>query len=249
MPSLSSFCATEKPGHRLLDDEGGDAARARVRIGLGVDHQRVGVRPVGDPHLGAVEHVAVVVLFGAQPAARRRRSRRRIPTWRARRPVRPSTEPGRYFCLLLRRAPAVDLVDAEIGMRAVGQADRGRGARNLLHRDDMGEIAHAGAAVIRIGGDAEQAERAEFLPQMRGEFVASGRSRRRAARSAPARSGAPCRAARRCPRRARSSACSSYMPFSLAAGADEAHRHCKIGLRSLPRPTAARRAGTRRSRR
>ena len=28
--------------HALLDDEGGDAARAGVGIGLGIDHQRVG---------------------------------------------------------------------------------------------------------------------------------------------------------------------------------------------------------------
>ncbi len=56
-------------------------------------------------------------------------------------------------------------------MGAVGETDRGRGARNLFHRDDMGEIAHAGAAEIRIGGDAEQSERAEFGPQMRREFV------------------------------------------------------------------------------
>ena len=66
MPSLSSFCAVEKPLQALLDQEGGDAARAGVRIGLGVDDERVGMRAVGDPHLGAVEHVAVALLLGAQ---------------------------------------------------------------------------------------------------------------------------------------------------------------------------------------
>ena len=50
-------------------EEGGDAARAGVRIGLGVDDQRVGVGAVGDPHLGAVEHVAVAALLGAQSAS------------------------------------------------------------------------------------------------------------------------------------------------------------------------------------
>ena len=35
----------------------------------------------------------------------------------------------------------------------------------------MGEIAHAGAAELRVGGDAEQAERAEFLPEMGGKLV------------------------------------------------------------------------------
>jgi hypothetical protein len=37
-----------------------------LRVGLGIDDQRVGLRPVGDPHLRAVEHIAVAVLLGAQ---------------------------------------------------------------------------------------------------------------------------------------------------------------------------------------
>ena len=65
MPSLSSFCAVEKPLKPVLDQEGGDAAGARVRIGLGIDHQRVGERPVGDPHFRAVENVAVALSVGA----------------------------------------------------------------------------------------------------------------------------------------------------------------------------------------
>jgi len=43
MPSLSTFGAVEKPFHSFLDDEGGDAARPSSRIGLGVDHDDVGV--------------------------------------------------------------------------------------------------------------------------------------------------------------------------------------------------------------
>ena len=35
----------------------------------------------------------------------------------------------------------------------------------------MREIAHAGAAIVRVGGDAEQAELAEFLPELRRELV------------------------------------------------------------------------------
>ena len=50
MPSLSSFCAVRKALHSALDDEGADAARPRRRIGLGIDHQRVGDGAVGDPH-------------------------------------------------------------------------------------------------------------------------------------------------------------------------------------------------------
>ena len=35
--------------HALLDEEGGDAARAQLGLGLGVDHQRVGVGPLVIP--------------------------------------------------------------------------------------------------------------------------------------------------------------------------------------------------------
>ena len=56
-------------------------------------------------------------------------------------------------------------------MRAVGQPDRGRAARNLLHGDDMGEIAHVGAAILLRRGHAEQAEIAKTLPEVGREQV------------------------------------------------------------------------------
>ena len=34
--------------------ESGDAARARAGIRLGIDHEDVGVRAIGNPHLGSV---------------------------------------------------------------------------------------------------------------------------------------------------------------------------------------------------
>jgi hypothetical protein len=66
MPSLSSLAAERQALDPLLDDERGDAARAGVDVGLGVDDQRVGIAAVGDPHLRAVEDVAVALRFGAQ---------------------------------------------------------------------------------------------------------------------------------------------------------------------------------------
>jgi hypothetical protein len=91
-------------------------------IGLGVDHQRVGVRPVGDPHLVAVEHVAVVALFGAQLHRHHVGAGARLAHGQ-RAHMLAGAELRQVFRLLLPRAPAVDLVDAQIGMRAVGQAD------------------------------------------------------------------------------------------------------------------------------
>ena len=77
------------------------------------------------------------------------------------------------LALLRLVAVAADLIHAQVGVGAVGQADRRRGAADLLHRDDVGEIAHAGAAVFLFDGDAEQAEVAELAPQVHGKLVAA----------------------------------------------------------------------------
>src|SRR5690606_4435264 len=82
-------------------------------------------------------------------------------------------ELGQVSRLLVRRGIAVDLVDAEVRMGAVAERGRGGSAGNLLDRDDMGEIAEPGAAKIGIGGHAEEAECAEFRPQVAREFIAA----------------------------------------------------------------------------
>src|SRR5664279_3808824 len=76
------------------------------------------------------------------------------------------------FPLLRLIAVAADLVDAEIGMRTIGQADRRRGARDFLDRDAMLEIAEAGAAILFLDGNAVQAERADFRPQVARKRIA-----------------------------------------------------------------------------
>ena len=96
---------------------------------------------------------------------------------------------GQIFALLLVVRPAADLVDAEVGVGAVAEADRGRGARHFLLRDDMLEIAEAEPAPFLLDGDAVQAELAHLRPQLRAGIRPSRRSRRRSARS--------CRAAKR----------------------------------------------------
>src|SRR6184192_3283311 len=80
----------------------------------------------------------------------------------------PETSFGKYlrFC-----AAAADLVHAQIGMRAVREPDRGRGARDLFHGDDVREIAHRRAAVFLFHRDAQQAEVAELAPEIGREFV------------------------------------------------------------------------------
>ena len=170
MPSLSSFCAVEKPLHAFLDQERRDAARAGGRIGLGIDHQRVGMRAVGDPHLAAVEDVAVALLVRAG------RHRDHVGAGadlrhRQRADMLAGDQLRQVFALLRVGAVAADLVDAEIGMRAVGQPDRAGGARNLLHRHAMLEIAEPGPAPLLLDRDAVHAERAELGPELAREGV------------------------------------------------------------------------------
>ena len=66
-----------------------------------------------------------------------------------------------------------DLIDAQIGVRAVAEADRGRGAGDLLHGDGVREVAQARPAVLRRHGHAEQAELAELAPQVARKHVAA----------------------------------------------------------------------------
>ncbi len=78
----------------------------------------------------------------------------------------------RQIARLLRLAAvAHDLVDAEVRMRAVGEADRAGGARHFLHRHAMLEIAEAKPAVFLGRGDPVQAERPHLRPQVAGEQV------------------------------------------------------------------------------
>ncbi len=170
MPSLSSFWAQEKPLEALLDEEGGHAAGARRRIGLGIDDEHVGIGTIGDPHLRAVEHVAVTLLL--RPQLHRHDVRAGAGLGHGERADMLAADQLRQVAPLLGlRAVLADLVDAEIGMGAVGQADRGRGARDFLHRDAVLEIAEARPAIVLLHRDAEQAEPAHLLPEVHRELV------------------------------------------------------------------------------
>src|SRR3546814_17659889 len=68
-------------------------------------------------------------------------------------------------------APAADLIDAEIGVGALAEADRSRSARNFLHRDDMFEITETEPAEFFLASDAMKAERAPFGPESTGTHV------------------------------------------------------------------------------
>jgi len=75
------------------------------------------------------------------------------------------------FLLLFFGAVAVNLVYAQVGVGAVGQANRGGGAADFFHGDDVCQVAHGRTAVFFAHGDTQQAHIAQFAPEVRGEFV------------------------------------------------------------------------------
>ena len=80
----------------------------------------------------------------------------------------------RQIALALRLvAVEPQLVHAQVGMRAVGESHRARGARDLLHADDVREVAESGAAEALRHGDAEQPLPAERRPQVARKLVAA----------------------------------------------------------------------------
>ena len=56
-------------------------------------------------------------------------------------------------------------------MRAVGQANRGRGPRHFFHRDAVLEIAETRPAILLLDGNAVQAERTDLGPEVAREFI------------------------------------------------------------------------------
>ena len=79
----------------------------------------------------------------------------------------PEISLGRYLRFCASRAVAPQLVDAQVGVRAVGEPDRGRAAADLLHGDAVLEVAEPRAAVLLLHRDAVQAHVAELRPQVR----------------------------------------------------------------------------------
>src|SRR3546814_17902953 len=69
------------------------------------------------------------------------------------------------FRLLFIIAPAADLVDAEVRVGTIAEADRCRRARYLLDRDDMFQIAEPDSAPLLLDRDAVEAEFAHRRPQ------------------------------------------------------------------------------------
>ena len=80
-------------------------------------------------------------------------------------------ELGQEALLLVVVAVAPDLVDAEVGVRPVAQADGRRRSRQFLDRDHMLEITQPRAAIFLLDRDAVQAKLAHLRPELAREAV------------------------------------------------------------------------------
>ena len=141
-----------------------------VRLGLGINHQRIGVGAVGDPHLAAVKQVAAAFVFSLEFHAQHIAARTGLAHGQ-RAHMLTADQFGQVFLALLFAAVALDLVDTQVAVRAVRQADRRTGAADFLHRDHVRQVTHVGAAVFLADGDAQHAKIAHFLPEVHRELV------------------------------------------------------------------------------
>jgi hypothetical protein len=158
--------------HSLLDDEGGHAARTRrPRRRAHVDQQHVGVGAVGDPHLGPVRDPAVALELGAAGHRADHVGTGAGFAHGQRADQIAAAQAGNIFLSLFLCSIMEQVLHAQVGVRAVGQSDRTRCARDFLHRDEVGQVAQLGTAVFARHRHAEQAHLAELLPQVGREQV------------------------------------------------------------------------------
>src|SRR5262249_4214779 len=131
-----------------------------------------GMRTVGDPHLAAVEDVAVALFLRA--GAHRGHVRASLGLRHGERSdVLAGNELWQQPALLRRCAIPANLVDAEVGMRPIGQPDGRRGSRYLLHGDTMLDVTEAQASPFLLDRDAVRSKLAKPGPQITRKAVAA----------------------------------------------------------------------------
>ncbi len=155
-----------------FDDERGDAPALRRRIRLGIDDDHLGDGTVGDPELRAVEDIAVAPLFSPQAHRNHVRPGLRLGHGESAHML-AANEAGKIFPFLAARAVAANLVHAQVGMGAVGKANRTGSAGDLLHGNAMFHVAEPRSAIFLLHGDAEHAESAQFRPEMARKRIAA----------------------------------------------------------------------------
>jgi len=123
----------------FFDDESGNAARAGLGRRFGVHHQNIGLGAIGDPHLAAVEHVAIALADRLELHRHHVGTRAGLGHGQCA-DMLAADELGQIALLLRCRAVEGQLVYAQIGMRAIAQAYRARGARDFFHRHGVRQV-------------------------------------------------------------------------------------------------------------
>src|SRR5690606_19875536 len=129
--------------------------RAGIDVGLGVDHIGVGIGAVGDPHLAAVEHIALALLVGAQLHAHHVGAGVGLAHGQGA-DMLTADQLGQVLGFLFGVAVTVDLIDAQVGVGAVGEGNRRRGAADFFHGNHVGEIPQTSAAAFLSDGHTQQ---------------------------------------------------------------------------------------------
>ena len=169
-PHFVELLRNAEARHPFFNQECRDAPGVGLGIRLGVNHERVGIRPVGDPHLRAVQDIVRPARVGAQLHAHDIGSGTRLAHGQ-RADMFAGDKPGQVLALLGLAAVAVDLVDAQVGVRAIGEPDRGARPRDFLHCHHMRQVAHVGPAVFLADRHPEHADLAHLAPQVHRKLI------------------------------------------------------------------------------
>ena len=156
-------------GRVRLDEEGGDARMARIRIGLREDGVEVGDAGVGDEALAAVEDVLVAVADRGRPHRGRVGAGAGLRERVGGQPL-AAREPRQVRLLLRLRAGELEPERAELLDREQ-EAARRADLRDLLDRDEREQRARARAAVLLVEEETEDLVLAEELDDVPGELV------------------------------------------------------------------------------
>ena len=161
MPHFCVSVPLENPLKRALDDERAQAGRILlpllVRIAPRNHEKRVGHVGQRDPHLLAVQHIAIAALLRRRLDAARVASRRRLgeAVGGDQRALRLRNE----ILLFLRfGSPRQQRQAVERDVHRQDDAQRRVRVLELFARDAEADVVHARAAVLRRHADAEQPE-------------------------------------------------------------------------------------------
>ncbi len=147
LADLLEVASAREAVHAALDHEQADAGMARGGIGLhGGDH-KVGVDPVGDEGLGAVDEVAVAVALRARGDRRKIRAGARLGH-RDRGDQRAARDPRQPALALLVTGIAREVRQADVVVQGDSEAERGdaRVLRLLADHRVQAEVLRARAA-------------------------------------------------------------------------------------------------------